>query len=154
MFRTEENKLLALYVGVLLLGVVFATVVRNEEITKKLDVERCFTLRDTTEALNLDNVYNELILDSIEHPEVVIRQIILETGFLTSSVCLDSNNLFGFYTDHYIKYDNWKQSIKAYKAYQIKNYHNGNYYKFLDSIGYANDTSYIYKLKHIVWPRD
>jgi hypothetical protein len=49
----------------------------------------------------------------------------------------------------YHTYTNWVESVKAYKLWQDKYYKGGNYYDFLDSIGYAEDGKYTSNLKQI-----
>lgn len=95
---------------------------------------------------------NNLILEmhdlGILAPNIVLAQAKLETGNFKSYLFECSNNLFGFRNfNGYIKYDSWKSSVKAYKVWQTKKYHGGDYYDFLENIGYAEDTAYVYKLK-------
>lgn len=40
----------------------------------------------------------------------------------------------------------WEESVKAYKDYVQYKYKGGNYYEFLNRIGYAEDGSYISKV--------
>lgn len=111
-------------------------------------------------------VYNELVEQGVEHPEVVLRQSILETGWFGCTECsLDYNNLFGLtYYDKndnqrkYQKFDNWKESITSYKSWQDKYYKGGDYYDFLECVyknkkgeckRYATSPTYINKLKNI-----
>ena len=89
------------------------------------------------------------ILD-IHHPEIVINQSKLETGNYTSVAFKKHNNLFGFMKGNKIRhYNNWKQSLIHYSHWQNVNYKNGDYYIFLQNIGYATDSLYIQKLKSI-----
>lgn len=71
----------------------------------------------------------------------------------------NGNNLFGLYNSKERKYhtfDHWAKSVEAYvKLVQYK--YKGDYdkppdeyYKFLENIGYAEDTLYISKLRRIV----
>jgi uncharacterized FlgJ-related protein len=45
--------------------------------------------------LNMDRLYAALQKYGIRYPKIVLAQAILETGYFTSRVCLDKNNLFG-----------------------------------------------------------
>ena len=45
--------------------------------------------------LNMDRLYATLQKYGIRYPKIVLAQAILETGYFTSRVCLDKNNLFG-----------------------------------------------------------
>jgi flagellum-specific peptidoglycan hydrolase FlgJ len=46
-------------------------------------------------------------------------------------------------------YRSFVESIQDYKRWQDTNYRGGNYFVFLQEIGYAEDPSYITKLKEI-----
>ena len=108
-------------------------------------------------SLTLSNVYRELLLEEINSPEIVIKQIIWETGWLKCKYCsLNSNNLIGFSYDgvHYLKFKTWKQCIKYLKEYQLKYlYENEEYYSFLIRIHWATDRNYINSLKQIKYEK-
>lgn len=95
----------------------------------------------------------------IKYPGVVLRQSILETGWYECSGCsLDYNNIFGFKTDEYIKFENWMESIYYYKEWQNKQCPIGlicseeEYYNWLEYYKYARSDNYIKTLKEIkVW---
>lgn len=106
--------------------------------------------------LTLDNVIEYLKLMDIQHPEVVVRQFILETGWGKSYVCKKYHNLFGFmkYSQDlgkyvYFKYNHWTESIESYKRFQDKKYKGGCYYTFLNNVGYAEAPDYVEVLKTI-----
>lgn len=96
-----------------------------------------------------------LLLYNIKFPKIVYAQAILETGHFTSRNCTVNNNLFGIsYKGKVRKFKNWVESVKAYKnyvqyKYVAKNHSEEEYYKFLQDIGYAEDTAYVSKLKSI-----
>ena len=103
--------------------------------------------------LNMDRLYATLQKYGIRYPKIVLAQAILETGYFTSRVCLDKNNLFGLRspTDgSYYNFDTWEESVKAYRDYVQYKYRNGDYYTFLNRIGYAEDRTYTLKLRKIV----
>lgn len=86
----------------------------------------------------------------MQYPEIVLKQAKLETGHFTSPRFIKYNALFGFQTSDtdVIKYKSWKESVIAYKAWQMKRLKdNEDYYKFLVRTKYAADTNYIKKLK-------
>ena len=100
--------------------------------------------------LTLSNLESYIHLLNIQHPTIVIKQAILETGWLSSRVCKTHNNLFGLvYNGRYAKFSHWTESVKAYKNFQNKRYNSGCYYTFLKRRGYASDRNYIKKLKSI-----
>lgn len=114
------------------------------------------------EYLSIDDVRNLLIQYNIQHYEIVLAQIRLETGNLSSLICRNNKNLFGM---KYPKqrettalgeqrghafYKSYAACIADYALWQKYNYIEGCYYSFLDSIGYAEDSDYINKLKIIM----
>jgi flagellum-specific peptidoglycan hydrolase FlgJ len=95
----------------------------------------------------------------VKHPQIVYAQAVLESNWFKSGLCVNGNNLFGLYNSKERKYhtfDHWAKSVEAYvKLVQYK--YKGDYdkppdeyYKFLENIGYAEDTLYISKLRRIV----
>ncbi len=101
--------------------------------------------------LTPENVYAELERLDVKHPEIVLRQSILETGWYECEYCsLEGNNIFGFrYKKKYIQFDNWVEGVAYYKKWQDKRYKGGDYYNFLREVGYATSKTYISKLKSI-----
>ena len=91
-------------------------------------------------------------MDIIEmkHPKIVFNQARHETGNFTAPRFIKYNALFGFQTSDtdIIKYKSWKESVIAYKCWQMKRLRdNEDYYKFLVRVHYAADTNYVKKLK-------
>ncbi len=119
------------------------------------------TPRPIGDELNLDNV--KLYLDSIgvHHSHIVVKQAILETGWLKSYSATNRRNLFGLTngkTRQLFVFDHWKESCIGYKnmvqyKYERMGYDvNGNdqeYYNWLVDVHYASDPKYISKLKNI-----
>lgn len=103
----------------------------------------------TETPLTMENVIRELIKNDIQHIDVVVRQIILETGHLKSRRTVEDHNLFGFEIKGGIKFHTWEDSVKYYKLWQMKKYKGGDYYSFLTKVGYATDVDYIKKLQSI-----
>ena len=99
-------------------------------------------------SLTLKDVHYQLKKHKVKHHEIVFAQIRLETGNLKSKPFKRTNNLFGFSLNgKLIRYKDISKSIEAYVKWQKKFYKGGCYYAFLQSIGYAEDKSYISKLK-------
>ena len=90
----------------------------------------------------------------IKCPKIVYAQAILETGHFKSDVCQSKNNLFGLYDSSnkkYYEFSHWSESVLAYKNYiQSKYKSDSSYYKFLQSINYAEDPAYINKVRRLV----
>ena len=111
----------------------------------------CLISQFKTHSQTLDSVSSAILQIGIKHPQIVLKQVRLETGNLNCKGCsLDYNNLFGFYyKGAYLKFDGWKESVAYYKRWQDKYYKGGDYYQFLINIGYATDKNYINKLKKL-----
>ncbi len=107
----------------------------------------------------IDSVKIELENNDVQHSEIVLKQSIWETGWFGCRRCsLSYNNLFGFRLKKYISdsnpkgyipFDNWRQCILYYKTWQSTYYKGGDYYKFLDKIGFAEDKNYTKNIKSI-----
>lgn len=111
------------------------------------------------EYLSLEDVEKLLIDNNIQYPEIVLAQIRLETGNLSSNICKNNKNLFGMKLPKkrettaigeqfgHANYANYSDSVKDYALWQQSRYKGGDYYAFLEDIGYAQDKEYINKLK-------
>ena len=96
---------------------------------------------------------NELKAQDVQFPEIVAAQALLETGNFKSCACINGNNLFGLRKKDstYMSFEHWTDCVAAYKKYIQKWKQPPNdYYKYLDDLGYAEDTSYTTKLKQMV----
>ena len=149
---------IGLLVGTLL-GVLLCmsrhTALEREEAQIELDsvtVRLCqpeFFLEDVPTA---ELVFEACDYYNIQHSDVVVSQAILETGNFKSDLCLNQNNLFGLYNsrrDEFFSFDHWTKSVKAYRDKIQYRYYSGDYYEWLQEIGYAEDTCYVSKLKLI-----
>lgn len=104
--------------------------------------------------LSEENLYNELVAQGVDFPEIVTAQALLETGHFKSYACLQQNNLFGLRDNKgkYMSFPHWTDAVAAYKKY-IQRYNHPvpeDYYAYLQELGYAEDPQYIDKLKQIV----
>ena len=96
-------------------------------------------------------VYDELVKCNVKHPKIVLAQAKLETGDYTSNLSRKHGNLFGLKgRKGYAKFNNWKESVVAYRDWVQYKYKGGDYYAFLKKIGYASDPRYIEKVKQMV----
>lgn len=89
----------------------------------------------------------------IRYPRIVLAQAIQETGWLKSRVCRTKNNLFGLtnpHTGEYYEFGHWSESVRAYSTMVQYKYRRGNYYLWLEDIGYAEDPNYVNSLRRIV----
>ena len=161
--RVKESTLkLIFYTYWILVGMVIGllinlftpkTTVVYKEINKP---NQTIILADTIKpysSLMDSNVYREIVSNNIYHPDIVLAQAKLETGNYKSKACTVYNNLFGLRKPNgsYYKFNSWQESVKAYKDWVQNKYTPPNdYYDFLDSIRYAEDDSYINKLRDMI----
>jgi hypothetical protein len=100
-----------------------------------------------------DSVFSYICEVGIQHPNIVMKQAIVETGWFKTKFLMSRNNLFGFRAKNYLYFKNWKESVVYYKNWQDKRYTNKNedYYAFLVRIKYASApgyTNYLKKMKY------
>jgi hypothetical protein len=110
-------------------------------------------IMNCSDTLSEENLAKEIVRAKIKQPEIVFRQAMWETGNLECVNCsMDRNNLFGFRDDKgYLDFVTWQSSVYYYSRWQ-KKYKKGNYYHFLEKIGYAEDSSYTAKLQSVIIP--
>ena len=98
---------------------------------------------------NKEKVKQLILKYDIQHPDIVLRQAMYESGWLTCTNCSwDGNNPFGFFwKGSYLKYDSLEESVAYYKWWQDYWYRGGDYYAFLKRVGYAEKPNYNDELK-------
>lgn len=105
----------------------------------------------TMQGQTREQVLSEIKRMGIPHPNIVLAQARLETGNFKSDRCRRDHNLFGMKRGRrYAKYGHWRESVRDYKQRISSRYKGGDYYAFLRRIGYASDTNYNKKVRHIV----
>jgi len=118
-----------------------------------------FLFAASCKAQSKEEVYKELIRQEVKHPDIVLAQIRLESGNMTSKLYKANRNFAGMklaktrkttakgerYGHAY--YLHWKDCVKDLKIWQDCYYKGGCYYDFLETIGYAESEEYINKLK-------
>lgn len=100
--------------------------------------------------LNLLEIIREV---GLTNGLIVLAQALLETGYFSSRVCKEYNNLFGLYDSknrEYFRFARWEDSVVAYQRMIQYKYKGGNYFHFLKRIGYAEDPRYLVKLAKVV----
>lgn len=124
----------------------------NREVTDSIPVKL-----EQPEFFLVDSITAEAVKQACEYyglteTSIVTAQSILETGYYRSYQCRVNNNLFGLYNSYtrdYFKFNHWTESVKAYYDLVQYRYKDGDYYAWLEHIGYAGDTLYVQKLKYI-----
>ncbi len=142
----HQNKKFTLLFQYLCLGLVllYCTQVKASVLTQSIG---------RTSLLDSVFVYMEKI--GVKHSDIVIRQVIVETGWLKSNFLMNKNNLFGFQNrSGYLNFPNWKSSVDFYKNWQSRYYldNSEDYYDFLLRVKYASAKKYVEYLKKIDIP--
>lgn len=161
---------------VILLGMIFllnsymvpgGSPVMTEEM--KYQVERSlFYFQMRSEPFSEELLIKCLEYEGVLYPDIVILQSRLETGYFTSDIFLNANNLFGMryairrptvatgiYKEH-AKYAHWSDSVIDYalwqkyylsRGYRLEGEIDSDFYLvFLNCIPYAEDPRYVSKL--------
>lgn len=86
--------------------------------------------KPTTDTVTHLGVYNEILEQGLEFPDIVFAQAVLESGNFNSRIAKKNNNLFGMRqptkrpttstgTQYgYATYDSWRESIMDYMLFQ------------------------------------
>ena len=126
------------------------TTMLNEQ---KESHEICVKWKTDHFKLTEENLFNELVAQGVDYPEIVLAQALLVTGNFKSYSCKVRNNLFRLMRKDgtYMEFDHWTNSVHAYKKY-IQKYKEvpNDYYKYLNDLGYAKDSIYIIRVKEII----
>jgi flagellum-specific peptidoglycan hydrolase FlgJ len=103
-----------------------------------LSVDTCYAQKKN-QAL-IDSIACYICASDIAHKEIVMHQAILETGWFRAEFLMSRNNLFGFRSKNYLRFNNWKESVDYYQQWQKKRYTDPkeDYYKFLERIKYGS----------------
>ena len=106
--------------------------------------------------LNLTNLFKVMKDCGVLYPKIVAAQFCLETGYGSSNICRNYNNLFGLYDSKhkdYFRFSSWDESVAGYVRMIQRRFNpkkDKNYYAFLKRIGYAeNMDSYNAKVRAI-----
>lgn len=124
------------------------TILKEEPVPVKLEQPEFF-LHDTP---NDSLILQACAYYGLKHDTIILTQAKLETGNYKSYQCRVNNNLFGLYNSakmEYYKFNHWSESVEAYKKWIQYRYKDGDYYMWLQTIGYAEDPEYISKLKWV-----
>lgn len=149
-----------LYIITFFIGMLIgmASIWHYYSVSEVLEAEKesediCVKWRTEHFKLSKENLYSELVAQEIDYPEIVLAQALLETGNFKSYSCKVRNNLFGLKRKDgtYMEFDHWTNSVHAYKKY-IQKYKEvpNDYYKYLNDLGYAEDSIYVIRVKEIV----
>ena len=104
-----------------------------------------------SKVLNETNLKKELAKNNIPHANIVLAQAKLESGNFKSDLVRTHQNIFGLKKgNRYRRYSHWTECVEDYKKCISDRYDGGNYYAFLNRIGYASHPNYIGLLKNMI----
>lgn len=100
----------------------------------------------------------------VQHPQIVLAQMKLESGYYKSRLAKQNNNYFGMKhprqratmsmgeKNGYAHYRNWAYSILDYALWQKRYAYNLSEHEYLQKIGgvYAEDDAYVRKIKNLM----
>lgn len=127
----------------------------NNKIEQQINIKESFDYMSIpTSELN-DTILLKYLREetTIEEYMIVLAQSVLETGWFTSSVCLNKNNILGLYDSSkntYYEFKHWTDCILAYKKWiydKYPNYVDYGYIDYLIKLPYATDKDYKNKLE-------
>ena len=123
-----------------------------QESTIRIEVVKdSDSIKVIPKSLNEANLREELKKNNIPHASIVLAQAKLESGNFKSNLVQTHQNIFGLKRgNQYRKYTHWTECVKDYKKCISDRYNGGNYYTFLNKIGYADNPNYIELLKEFV----
>ena len=120
-----------------------------------------------TKTLSKEALYQEIVDQGIQYPEVVFAQAMLESAELKSKLAKTNKNLFGMRVPKYREtvalgkryghavYSDWTQSVKDYKLYQDYVFQRKgplSYRSYLSHINktYAEVSDYVKRLNRVI----
>lgn len=100
----------------------------------------------------------------VQHPDIVLAQMKLESGYYKSKLSQRNNNYFGMRhprqratmsmgeKNGYAHYRNWAYSVLDYALWQKRYAYNLSEHEYLQKIGcvYAEDDAYVRKIKNLM----
>ena len=122
----------------------------------------------STEILEAEFTIEALIAEigvlNFKYPHIVLAQAKLETGYFTSSIFRENNNLFGMKRPRvrptyavgenrgHAVFEHWQDSVKDYRLYShlyMDFESEWQYYNYLARV-YAEDPNYVNKIRYII----
>jgi hypothetical protein len=154
------------------LGTIYRYTLDNNIILKELQNTNDNNVIHNENEIEIDTInisfeeqlYTYINDIGILHADIVYTQALIETGYFTSRVFTDLNNLFGMRTVYkrpttqigsdngYGIYNNWKESVIDYALYQLycaKDLNKEDYLNHLDN-NYAEANNYVLTIKQLL----
>lgn len=153
-----------IYIISFMIGIIHVKSI-NENVTGLTNDSTLYVRNVVTSPVSIqDSVAHYLFKYNLEHPDIVLRQFILESGYFRSDLFIKYNNAIGMkesairvtsrigLTDNgYAIYESLEDCVLDYKYWQdafSKGKTRDEYYKHLQKV-YASDKYYVSKLKRI-----
>lgn len=165
MKKINIGRIVFAVIGLIIIGTIamFLTVLHMTSYKKDnkiIEVNEVIIQHEQIDFMFSETPDSASLIQALEYydvlfPTTVHAQAILESGYFNSNVCKNYNNLFGLYNSRindYYKFDHWWESVEAYKKYVQYKYDEDkyeDYYDFLIKLPYAEDTTYISKVKFL-----
>jgi hypothetical protein len=141
------------YYTILLYIIVFIILsIISLDLTNKKVIFKITKHNNKDIVLNKDSIFNALVQENILFPELVIKQVLVETNHLKSKILFQNKNLFGIKyikqklavckLNGHAKYNSYRDCIKDYKRLQ-------QYYLNNIQEKYAEDKNYTKLLTQI-----
>lgn len=145
--------MLSLFIGVLFTFCVVEDKHTNVAMAEVVEDTPVFYAQpsEIQKELTEENLKEELSRHNIPHADIVLAQAKLESGNFKSELVKSHQNIFGLRKgSEYRRYDHWTECVLDYKKYISSKYTGGDYYIFLNRIGYATHPEYVNRLKALV----
>lgn len=127
----------------------------NNKIEQQINIKESFDYMSIPTCELNDTILLKYLREetTIEEYMIVLAQSVLETGWFTSFICLNKNNILGLYDSSkntYYEFNHWTDCVKAYKKWiydKYPNYVDYGYIDYLIKLPYATDKDYKNKLE-------
>lgn len=138
----------------LLVSVFFSSSVWLYESTPSQEDICSFELNNDIHSLELnkENFLKVCEYYDVHHETIVYAQALLESGHFKSNVFKTRNNFLGLWNSRekkYYEFEHWTDCIKGYRDLVQTKYTDGDYYKFLDELPYAQSKHYTETVRKI-----
>ena len=115
----------------------FQNTPNNNKIEQQINIKESFDYMSIpTSELN-DTILLKYLREetTIEEYMIVLAQSVLETGWFTSPICLNKNNILGLYDSSkntYYEFNHWTDCVLAYKEWIYNKYPRYVDYGYID----------------------
>jgi uncharacterized FlgJ-related protein len=162
---TGKIALLIFAVGCLVSGVMAMLTINKINDVKYISEETKSIILKERDEFTKEKLKAYIIELNIRYPHIVMAQAMIESGNFKSQIFKENSNLFGMKQsrqrpttnkgteNNHAFYDSWRESVVDYAFYQaayLKDLKTENEYLQYLAQNYAEDSTYISKIKHII----